>query len=249
MPVLQADQVNEFIVRRLIENLVIECDNATQVVIKQDSAVGSDDGTRVLTAVGDLTVDITTVGAANGLDVGPEVSDTWYYIYMIMDVDTETVAGLLSASATAPTLPSGYTKKRLVGAVRNDGSSDFRKFVQRDRNVSYDAMVSLVGGSPPSSYTELSLTSVLPTEILVSVSFQTYLAKTADAGANINLSINGVDLNVYHNFGEFNAVPGSGSTSTNHFCSVVPKGSSVWYRSAGPVSGVELRINQFDIRL
>lgn len=127
-------QVNEALVRRIIENLVIECSSATQVVIKQDSMVGADDGTRVLTAASDLTLDITTSGK-NGLDTGAEASDTWYYIYLILNPTTEEVAGLLSASATSPTLPSGFTKKRLVGAVRNDGSGDFRQFEQVGEKV------------------------------------------------------------------------------------------------------------------
>ena len=77
-----------------------------------------------------LTVNITTAGA-NGLDTGAEAANTWYYLYVIYNGTT--VAGLISASATAPTMPSGYTYKGLVGAVRNDGSSNFINFRQTNK--------------------------------------------------------------------------------------------------------------------
>ena len=49
-----------------------------------------------------LTVDITVSGV-NGLDTGSEAASTWYYIWVIYNGTT--VAGLLSTSATAPTMP------------------------------------------------------------------------------------------------------------------------------------------------
>ncbi len=69
-------------------------------------------------------VAITSSGA-NGLDAGSEANNTWYYVWLIKHGTNGTVAALLSTSPTSPTLPSGYTHKRLVFAVRNDGSSNF----------------------------------------------------------------------------------------------------------------------------
>lgn len=71
-----------------------------------------------------LTVDITQSGA-NGLDTGSEAAHTWYSIWVIYNPTTSTTAGLLSTSEIAPTMPSGYTKKRMVGHVRNGASSNF----------------------------------------------------------------------------------------------------------------------------
>jgi hypothetical protein len=79
-----------------------------------------------------LTVAITSNGA-NGLDTGAEASSTWYYLWVIYNGST--VAGLISASSTAPTLPSGYTYKALVGAVFNNSGSDFTRFWQTGRRV------------------------------------------------------------------------------------------------------------------
>lgn len=69
-------------------------------------------------------VAITATGA-NALDTGTEANSTWYYVWLIKHGTNGTVAGLLSTSATAPTLPSGYTHKRLIFAVRNDASGNF----------------------------------------------------------------------------------------------------------------------------
>jgi len=79
-----------------------------------------------------LTVAISSSGA-NGLDTGAEASPTWYYLWVIYNGST--VAGLISASSTAPTLPSGYTYKALVGAVFNNSGSDFTRFWQTGRRV------------------------------------------------------------------------------------------------------------------
>lgn len=71
-----------------------------------------------------LNVDITASGV-NGLDAGSEAANTWYYLYLIKHNTNGTVAGLFSTNPTAPTMPSGYTHRRLIGAVRNNNSSNF----------------------------------------------------------------------------------------------------------------------------
>lgn len=151
----------------IIRNLVIECDNSAQVVIKDGSVVGADDGGIIATS-GDVTVDITVSGAG-GLDTGVEASDTWYYIYLIYDPDNDLVDGLLSLSATSPTLPGGYTQKRLVGAVRNNGSSNFNLFKQNGNLISYATgelfasatdLTQISGGG-----TLFALTSIIPERV------------------------------------------------------------------------------------
>lgn len=101
---------------------------ADATVSTKTIAVGtcrSDDDTFNIDVTGTLTPNITTSGA-NGLDTGVEAADTWYHIFVMADTaGVAAVASLLSLSSTAPTLPSPYDVLRLVGAVRNDGSSDF----------------------------------------------------------------------------------------------------------------------------
>jgi hypothetical protein len=102
--------------------LYIDRTAAGTVDIDADYAVVFDGTKTVLLSSVDLTVDITASGA-NGLDTGAEASDTWYYLFIIYNATTTTTAGLMSTSATSPTMPSGYDYKALVGAIRNDDSS------------------------------------------------------------------------------------------------------------------------------
>lgn len=127
----------------------------------------------------DLSVAITT-GGVNGLDTGSEASNTWYYGYVIYNPTTNTVAGLLSASPTAPTLPSGYTFARLVTAVRNNASSNFVDYIQRNERVQYR------GGTPPeissgaigtigSSWgAAISIASMVPTAVAGEIDVQAW---------------------------------------------------------------------------
>ncbi len=109
-----------------------------------------------------LTVDITVSGV-NGLDTGSEATDAWYYLWVIAKADG-TAAGLLSASSTAPTMPATYTFKALVGAVRNDGSSDFIPFSQEDNKVLFNAVQTVKDGSfTASAWTSQSITAFAPT--------------------------------------------------------------------------------------
>jgi hypothetical protein len=122
----------------LFQNVVVY-NNTTNPTYQLDipsGKVGIDDGSDFILVGSTLTADISASGA-NGLDTGSEASSTWYYIYLIKKPDG-TVASLLSASATSPTLPSGYTMKRLIGAVYNNGSSNFEVFRQFGRKVMWE---------------------------------------------------------------------------------------------------------------
>jgi len=104
--------------------------NATNPNYQIDIETGicrSDDDTTDFSTSSTITVDITQSGA-NGLDAGSEASWTWYYIYVIYNPTTTTYAGLLSTSSSSPTMPSGYTKKRRIGVVINNGSSNFKQY-------------------------------------------------------------------------------------------------------------------------
>jgi len=85
------------------------------------------------------TIDCGTVGA-NGLDAGALANSTWYHIFAIMKADT-TQALLASTSASAPTLPSGYTYFRRLGSVRTNGSAQILAFTQIEDKFSLAASV------------------------------------------------------------------------------------------------------------
>ena len=67
-----------------------------------------------------------------GLDTGSEGVSTWYHVWLIRKDSDGTIDVLFSASATAPTMPAGWTYKRRIGAVRNDASSNILAFSQLD---------------------------------------------------------------------------------------------------------------------
>lgn len=84
-----------------------------------------------------LTINSAAAGA-NGLDTGSIAASTWYSVWVIRKPDG-TTAGLISASTTSPTLPSGYTYKARVGWIRTDGTGNKYplSFIQFGRRVRY----------------------------------------------------------------------------------------------------------------
>jgi len=144
-------------------NLIIK-NNATnpayQIDVDADSIIMEDASGNLLkkTAV-DWTLDITVSGA-NGLDTGSEAISTWYYIWAIGKLDG-TVAGLFSTSSSAPTMPSGYTFKALVGAIYNNSSGDFITLRQRgDRVVTEN--ISVLNNGSATSWTAINLAAAIP---------------------------------------------------------------------------------------
>lgn len=82
------------------------------------------------------TADITVSGAG-GLDTGAPANNTWYAVHIISNASGGLVSIIYSLSATAPTLPAGYTLFRRVGWVRRDGAGNFRAFTRTGDWVYY----------------------------------------------------------------------------------------------------------------
>ncbi len=94
-------------------------------------AVNSTDVPRILSTVS-LTVALDNTGT-NGLDNGSLAANTGYFLYVIDN--GATTAGLASASATDPVMPSGYTYKALVGWATTDNTTtpfNIEEFTQID---------------------------------------------------------------------------------------------------------------------
>jgi len=102
------------------KNLSIKVASNTTVALAADGVVTTD-GTAFLQVAPNSTINLATTGT-NALDTGVIAIDTWYSIWAIAKSDG-TVAGLASTSATAPTMPSGYTFKARLGWVRTIHSS------------------------------------------------------------------------------------------------------------------------------
>ena len=73
----------------------------------------------------------------NSLDSGILVVNTWYSVWVIWDGSN--ISGLISLSATSPTIPSGYTHKARVGWIKTDGTANKYPLSMRQqgRNVAY----------------------------------------------------------------------------------------------------------------
>ncbi len=77
------------------------------------------------------TTSAWSVGSGNGaLDTGSIATNTWYHVWLIQRSDTGVVDVLVSTSATAPTMPANYDRKRRIGSMKTDGSSQWTSFTQ-----------------------------------------------------------------------------------------------------------------------
>lgn len=65
-----------------------------------------------------------------GLDTGAEATSTWYHVWLIQRSDTGVVDVLFSTSATAPTMPTNYDRKRRIGSFYNSSGSVIDPFTQ-----------------------------------------------------------------------------------------------------------------------
>lgn len=77
------------------------------------------------------TTSAWAVGTGNGgLDTGAIANSTWYHFYLIERTDTGVVDVLFSLSASSPTMPTNYTKKRRIGSGKTNGSAQWVSFKQ-----------------------------------------------------------------------------------------------------------------------
>lgn len=116
------------------------------------AGVARDDGnTHTISLTSALTKQIDAAwdagDDAGGMDTGAVAADTPYAVWAILNPTTDAVDVLFSTSFTSPTMPSGYTKKRLVAAVHTDGSSNIIAFTQHGDYFSYNVSVTDVSDS------------------------------------------------------------------------------------------------------
>lgn len=108
--------------------------NTKLLVTADEMVLVSAGGSSVKRSAVSLTIDCTTTGA-NALDTGSLANTTWYAVWAI-DNGT-TTAGLVSTSASAPTLPAGYGFKKFLGYFRTDSSAHFLRMMKRGRHTQY----------------------------------------------------------------------------------------------------------------
>lgn len=150
-----------------------------------DIAAGScrDDGNAAnITLAASITkrLDATWTAGTNqgGLDTGSEANSTWYHVFVIRHPTTFVVDVLFSTSASAPTMPSGYTQKRRIGAVYNDGSGNLLAFVQHGDLFYWKTPILDVDVSNLST-TEVEYALTVPTGVRVRANFTAETSTTA----------------------------------------------------------------------
>ena len=95
----------------------------------------------------------TDAGGLDGTEsvAGTPDASTWYHVFIILNPTTNAVDALFSESATTPTLPSGYTYYRRIGAVYTDGSANVTAFSQVGDEFIWDATPVVEATNPGTS--------------------------------------------------------------------------------------------------
>jgi hypothetical protein len=110
--------------------LIVTNNNGTPnsiIDVAADQAVMSSGSATIYAAAVAVSVNTSSTGA-NGIDTGARAANTWYNLFLISNGTT--IAGLASLSATAPTMPGGYTFLVRAGVMRTDGSGNFLRTKQ-----------------------------------------------------------------------------------------------------------------------
>lgn len=71
----------------------------------------------------------TSGSGGNKLDAGVRAASKWYHLFLIRKTSDGSADLLFSLSATAPTMPAGYSGSRRIGSVKTDASGNILPFI------------------------------------------------------------------------------------------------------------------------
>lgn len=136
--------------RGYIDGLTLSQNSTTSLAIAAGKCRDSADSVNMtLSAFTKTTASWAAATGNGGLDTGSIASGTWYYAFVIQKSSDGTTDALFSASSSAPTMPSGYDKKRYIGAFKTDGSSHVPVINQKGGYFYYPAMISDIPSFTP----------------------------------------------------------------------------------------------------
>lgn len=198
----------------------------------------SDDNTETM-----QTTSSTFINMPADLDQGSETASTWYYIWMFKRNSDDAIAFRFSTSNTNPLMPSGFNVKRLVGAVYNDSSSNFRGFRAygdaRRKIYVYDSEFLSLSNQSYTTRTLINISSVVPAMPL------------GRPLCDVTLEWSGGNLLVYNDdktstraFG-----PAGGAIMTVTNLVLTASGQFGLGGSGGGATGVYLKISSFNMEL
>lgn len=122
------------------------------------------------------------VGNNNGaLDSGSALAaSTWYHVFLIERPDTFIVDVLISTSATAPALPANYTKKRRLGSILTNASSQIIAFIQYgDKFLWRTPIEDYINATLPTTLSTMTLT--VPLGVQTEANFSIYFSVSTAA--------------------------------------------------------------------
>lgn len=131
----------------------------------------ADDGSAVMLATAGV-IDFAASGE-NGIDQGQVAGSQWYHCFVIGKEDGST-ARLASLSLAAPSLPTGYVRKRRIGSQKTNASGALIKLNQRGFDFFWDIPVNDYGASNPGTAPLVATLSV-PTGVSVKADCSYYL--------------------------------------------------------------------------
>jgi len=173
-------------------NMTTDAVNALTIAAGQ-AREGSDSGDMTLASAIQKNINASWVVGNNqgGLDTGTVAASTWYYAWLIARTDTNVVDALISLSATAPTMPTNYTFKRRIGAIRTDGSSHITQFVQDGDYFEWNTPVADTNSTNPGT-SAVAANQTIPVSIAV-IQIADWELSLTTAGQNVVAYIS--DLN------------------------------------------------------
>lgn len=142
--------------------------DATNDIDIAAGACVSDDGTTVM-SLSAITKQLDAAWAVGtnqgGLDTGT-IANTTYHLWVINRPDTNVTDVLFSASASSPTMPANYTKKKCIGSIMRTGGA-IKAFTQYGNYFEWASpVVDVDAVNPGTSATTRTLNSI-PTGVKV----------------------------------------------------------------------------------
>jgi len=196
--------------------LMVQTTSGTAITVTADQLVLAATTAALTLSTVSVTISTATSGA-NGLDTGSIANNTWYSVWVIYNGTT--TAGLLSTSATAPTLPVGYTYQARVGWVRY-ATAALARTLQYDNRVQY--VVTAATQTPNIPIMASGSSGSVYTPTWTAVAWAAYAPSTA-AALSLSLgSINIVGLailapnNAYGAFSSQSNPPPLGTQASNY---------------------------------
>lgn len=231
-------------------NLKLAWASITTLTVTSVNSLGKK---RDKTNVTDIALPSTiTINAAlngiNALDTGSLAASTWYTVWAIGDSYLNNASGyLLSTSATAPTLPSGYDVYAIVGYWVTNSSSEFVKGSVAGtgsvRDHIHDDMIKVLNDGTATSLTAVDLSAAVPPIDNTPVDFDVEF-KGASAGDRVGIAAGGSTATVLPSLG-VSSSSGAARGYVKQFANIVSSVAKVSYINSAASGNTDLWVSGF----